>query len=51
MYTKKKTKVDLLLDILSDYQWHWGDELATKVGWRFGGDDQGSPLSGTYDRN
>lgn len=36
MYTKKKTKVDLLLDILSDHQWHWGTELATKVGWRFG---------------
>lgn len=36
MYTKKKTKVDLLLDILSDHEWHWSDELAAKVGWRFG---------------
>lgn len=36
MYSKKKTKVDVLLDLLADYQWHWGDELAAKVGWRFG---------------
>jgi hypothetical protein len=32
----KKTKLDLLLETLSDGEWHWGDELAVKVGWRFG---------------
>lgn len=36
MYTKRKNKVDVLLDILSDHEWHWSDELASKVGWRFG---------------
>ena len=36
MYTKKRTKVEILLDLLSDYEWHWSDELASKVGWRFG---------------
>ena len=25
-----------LLTLLSDYDWHWGDELATAVCWRFG---------------
>jgi hypothetical protein len=33
---QKKTKVDLLLDVLSDHEWHWGDELASTVSWRFG---------------
>lgn len=36
MATSKTTKVDLLLDVLSDRQWHWNDELASKVSWRFG---------------
>ncbi|WP_448597121.1 hypothetical protein [Thermoleptolyngbya sp.] len=33
---KGKNKLQLLLEILSDHQWHWGEELAAKVGWRFG---------------
>ncbi len=33
---KTKGKIDLLLKVLSDHEWHWGEELATKVGWRFG---------------
>ncbi len=36
MRNLKRTKVDLLLEVLSDGEWHWGDELAVKVGWRFG---------------
>ncbi len=32
----RKTKIELLLDALSDDDWHWGDELAAEVGWRFG---------------
>ncbi len=36
MYTKKKTKVDLLIEVLSDGEWHHSDELATKVSHRFG---------------
>jgi hypothetical protein len=36
MHAKKSTKMDLLLSVLSDGDWHWGDELATKVSWRFG---------------
>ncbi|MBF2050597.1 MAG: hypothetical protein IGS54_25085 [Elainella sp. C42_A2020_010] len=36
MRSLKKTKVDLLLEVLADGDWHWGDELAKKVGWRFG---------------
>ncbi|WP_068819070.1 hypothetical protein [Phormidesmis priestleyi] len=32
----KKTKLDFLSDVLSDYNWHWNEELAIKVGWRFG---------------
>lgn len=32
----KKTKLELLLAALADLDWHWGEELATKVGWRFG---------------
>jgi len=37
MYAKKPTKLDLLLNILSDHEWHSGDELASSpVGWRFG---------------
>lgn len=49
MYTRKKTKVTLLIDVLSDNEWHWGDELASKVGWRFGATvkearDRGYPI-------
>jgi hypothetical protein len=36
MKSLKTTKLDLLLEVLSDGEWHWGDELAVKVGWRFG---------------
>lgn len=37
MYARKPTKLDLLLNILSDHEWHSGDELASSpVGWRFG---------------
>ena len=32
----KKTKLELLLAALADLDWHWGEELAAKVGWRFG---------------
>ncbi|NDJ19038.1 hypothetical protein [Myxacorys almedinensis] len=32
----KKTKLELLRELLSDATWHWGDELAVKVGHRFG---------------
>lgn len=32
----KKTKLELLLAALADLDWHWGEDLATKVGWRFG---------------
>ncbi len=36
MSRNKKTKLELLLEILSDHQWHSGDELAAAVSWRFG---------------
>jgi hypothetical protein len=36
MVKRKSTKLVLLLTALADYEWHWADELATKVGWRFG---------------
>ncbi|HEY9802287.1 MAG TPA: hypothetical protein V6D25_18145 [Leptolyngbyaceae cyanobacterium] len=36
MQKRKKTKLDLLLEVLSDNEWHWGDELAVKVGHRYG---------------
>lgn len=36
MRNLKKNKLELLLEVLSDGEWHWGDELAIKVGWRFG---------------
>ena len=36
MLKRKKTKVKLLIEALFDGAWHWGDELAAKVGWRFG---------------
>lgn len=35
MNNTKKTKVELLLETLSDGEWHWNEELAIKVGWRF----------------
>lgn len=36
MPKRKKTKVELLLEVLRDGDWHWGDELAEKVGYPFG---------------
>ena len=36
MRKRKKTKVELLLEVLADGNWHWGEELAIKVGYRFG---------------
>lgn len=36
MRTLKQTKLDLLLEVLSDQDWHWNEELATEVSWRFG---------------
>lgn len=36
MQKRKKTKVQLLVEILRDETWHTGDELAAKVGIRFG---------------
>ncbi len=36
MSALKKTKLDLLLDVLLDGEWHWGDDLAIEVGHRFG---------------
>lgn len=36
MRNLKKTKVDLLLEVLSDGEWHWAEELAVKVSHRFG---------------
>ena len=36
MNKRKKTKVELLLEVLRDGAWHLGDELAVKVGHRFG---------------
>lgn len=32
----KITKVDKLIEVLRDGHWHSGDELAAKVGFRFG---------------
>jgi hypothetical protein len=31
-----KKKLELLLEVLADYEWHWGEELAVTVSWRFG---------------
>ncbi|GAX43905.1 hypothetical protein NIES4075_49200 [Tolypothrix sp. NIES-4075] len=36
MRKRKKTKVELLIEVLRDGAWHLGDELAVKVGYRFG---------------
>lgn len=36
MRNRSKTKVELLLSVLRDGSWHLGDELAVKVGHRFG---------------
>lgn len=36
MQKRKKTKVQLLIELLRDGAWHWNDELDVKVGWRFG---------------
>jgi hypothetical protein len=36
MQQSKVTKVALLVEVLRDGEWHWADELAEKVGWRFG---------------
>lgn len=35
MRSLKRTKLDLLLEVLADGEWHLGNELAQKVGWRF----------------
>jgi hypothetical protein len=35
-FKRKKTKVQILLDVLKDGTPHLGDELAIKVGHRFG---------------
>lgn len=35
MKTLKKTKVDLLLEVLQDKQWHLNDELAAKVSFSY----------------
>ncbi|MBE9164848.1 MULTISPECIES: hypothetical protein [Microcoleaceae] len=32
----KLTNLDRLIGVLKDGKWHSGDELATKVSWRFG---------------
>ena len=49
MADKKTTKLTLLLALLSDHDWHWGEELANKVSWRFGATikearDKGYPI-------
>jgi hypothetical protein len=36
MLKRKKTKVELLIEVLRDGAWHLGDELAVKVGYSFG---------------
>ncbi|MCL6435913.1 MAG: hypothetical protein K6T90_17220 [Leptolyngbyaceae cyanobacterium HOT.MB2.61] len=36
MTRHKKNKIELLLEVLADGEWHWREELAAKVGWRFG---------------
>ncbi len=36
MPSLNKTKVELLLEALADGEWHWSEELASKVSWRFG---------------
>ena len=36
MLSLNKTKVELLLETLADGEWHWSEELASKVSWRFG---------------
>jgi hypothetical protein len=49
MQSKKPKKLDLLLGLLADYEWHWSEELASKVSWRFGATikdarDEGYPI-------
>jgi hypothetical protein len=49
MRQTKVTKVDLLMDVLNDGEWHWSEELAIKVSWRFGATikdarDEGYPI-------
>ena len=46
MKSLKKSKIDLLLEVLSDGEWHWADELAVKVGWRFADPVQRARLKG-----
>jgi len=46
MRSLKKTKIDLLLEVLADGEWHWGNELAVKVGWRFADPVQRARLKG-----
>ncbi len=36
MTDRKTTKLALLIALLGDYDWHWAEELANKVSWRFG---------------
>ena len=50
----KKTKLELLLEALSDGNWHWSDELVIKVGHRFGATikdarDKGYPIQSKRD--
>lgn len=35
MVKRKRTKIEVLLDVLWDGAQHLGDELAQRVGWRF----------------
>lgn len=54
MSKHKKTKVELLLDVLADREWHDNNELANKVSWRFGATikearDRGHPIETNRD--
>ncbi len=34
--SNNKTNLARLIDLLGDYDWHWAEELAAQVCWRFG---------------